>query len=234
MRSGSVILPIIIYSALASAQDLPAGYDALSKLQQQVWMDKKLAASDPNYSNVKGTPYIFKEFQNGNFYFSNKTLITDKLINYNCYTDEVTFSDENKVYKANSQDIDYFTIKRSENGAILLFKQVFLSSEKKRIFMQVLYQGKSVLFKRYRKEFLKADVGTPYGSNRQTDEYNDYYEYYVSANGKEPVILKPRKSAVVGIFSDKSEIIEEFIKKEKINLKDETDLIRLVEQYDKI
>ena len=100
--------------------------------------------------------------------------------------------------------------------------------------MQVLYQGKSILFKRYRKEFLKADIGQPYGSNRQTDEYNDYYEYYVSANGKEPVILKPRKSATVEIFSDKSEIIEEFIKKEKINLKDETDLIRLVEHYDKI
>jgi hypothetical protein len=234
MRSGSVILPIIIYSAIASAQDMPAGYDALSKIQQQVWMDKKLAASDPNYSNVKGTPYIFKEFQNGNFYFSNKTFITDRLINYNCYNDEVLFSDENNIYIANSQDIDYFTVKRGENGTMLLFKQVFLSSEKKRIFMQILYQGESVLFKRYRKEFLKADVGTPYGSNRQTDEYNDYCEYYVSTEGKEPVILKPRKNAALEIFSDKSKKIEDFIKNEKINLKDETNLVRLVEEYDKI
>ncbi len=49
--------------------------------------------------------------------------------------------------------------------------------------MQVLYQGKSLLFKRYRKEFLKADVGQPYGQNRQDDEYNDYYEYYVTTGG---------------------------------------------------
>jgi hypothetical protein len=232
-RYGSVILLASIYPALILAQNLPAGYDVVSKLQQQVWMDKKLATADPNYTNVKGTPLIFEKFQNGNFYFSNKTFITDRLINYNCYVDEVLFSDEKNIYKATSQDIDYFTITSSENGSILLFKQVFLSSEKKRIFMQVLYQGKSVLFKRYRKEFLKADVGQPYGSNRQMDEYNDYYEYYVSVYGKEPVILKPRKSAAAEIFSDKSEIMEEFFKKEKINLKDEKDLIRLIEYYDK-
>ncbi len=234
LRSGSVILSALLFPALILAQDLPAGYDALSKMQQQVWMDKKLAAADPNYSNIRGTPYIFEKFQNGSFYFSNKTFITDRLINYNSYADEVLYSDEKNIYIANSQDIDWFTITRSDNMAILLFRQVFLSSEKKRIFMQVLYQGKSVLFKRYRKEFLKADLGQPYGSNRQTDEYNDYYEYYVSTNGQEPVIVKPRKSAAVEIFSDKSEIIEDFIKTEKINLKDETDIVRLVEHYDKI
>jgi hypothetical protein len=98
--------------------------------------------------------------------------------------------------------------------------------------MQVLYQGKSFLFKRYRKEFLKADVGQPYGQNRLVDEYKDYYEYYVTTDDKEPVMLKPRKSSVIEIFSDKSEIMEDFIKKEKINLKNETDLVKLVKHYD--
>jgi hypothetical protein len=226
-------LILLISPLLAFTQDLPAGYDVVSKMQQQVWMDKKLAAADPNYSNVKGTPDIFEKFHKGNFYFSNKTFITNKLINYNSYTDEVLFFDEKNIYVVNSQDIDYFTITESENGAVLLFKQVFLLTEKKRIFMQVMYQGESILFKRYRKEFLKADIGKPYGSNRQVDEYNDFFEYYVSIHGKEPVILKPRKSSVIEIFGDKSKIMEDFIKNEKINLKAETDLVKLVEHYDK-
>jgi hypothetical protein len=96
-----------------------------------------------------------------------------------------------------------------------------------------MYQGESVLFKRYRKEFLKADLGQPYGSNRQTDEYNDYSEYYISVHGKDPVILKPRKSSAMEILSDKSEIIDDFIKNGKFDLKDESDLIRVIEQYDK-
>ncbi len=51
---------------------------------------------------------------------------------------------------------------------------------------------------------------------------------------KDPVILKPRKSSVIEIFSDKSGIMEDFIKKEKIDLKDETDLVELVKHYDNI
>ena len=234
MKSGLIFILVIMYPALALPQDLPAGYDAVSQLQQQVWMDKKLESANPDYTNVNGTPNIFQQFQKGNFYFSNKTCITDKLINYNCYSDEVLFSDEKNIFTANSKDIDYFTINNGKDGAILLFKQVFLSSGKKRIFMQVIYQGESILFKRYRKEFLKADVGQPYGSNRQVDEYNDYYEYYVSAGGIEPVILKPRKSSVPEIFGDKSELMEDFIKNEKINLKNEQDLVRLIEHFDKL
>lgn len=234
MKLSLSVALIVICAAPAFSQNLPAGYDAVSKMQQQVWMDKKLAAANPDYSNINGTPYVFEDFQKGNFYFSNKTFITDKLINYNCYTDEVLFSDEKNIYSANSQDMDYFTIIPGNSGTVLLFKQVFLPSEKKRIFMQVLYKGESLLLKRYRKEFLKADLDQPYGSNRQMDEYNDYYEYYVSVTGKEPVMLKPRKSAVNEVFIDKSDIMEDFIKDENIDLKNESDLVRLVEYYDKI
>jgi len=234
MKHGAILILLILSTAAAFTQDLPSVYDGVWKMQQQVEMAKKLSGVNPDYSNVNGTPNIFKEFHKGNFYFSDKTCIADILINYNCYTDVVLFSDGKNNYTTNSQDIDYFTITRGENGPILLFKQVFLSSEKKRIFMQVLYQGESVLFKRYRKEFLKADLDKPYGSNRQRDEYNDYYEYYVSIAGKEPVILKPRKNAVVEIFNAKSDKIDDFIKNEKIDLKNEADLMKLVEHYDKI
>ena len=233
MKLLTVIILFVLLPVFTMAQVLPDGYDAVTKIQQQVWMDKKLSAANPEYSNVQGTPYILKEFSTGDFYFSNKTFITDKLINYNCYTDEILFSDKKNIYKIQSQDIDYFTIKRSEDGAMLLFKQVFMTAEKKRIFMQVLYQGKAILYKRYRKEFLKADLGQPYGSNRQVDEYNDYYEYYVSVDGHDPVILKPRKSSVTEIFSDMPGIMEAYLRDEKINLKNETDLIKLTEYYDK-
>jgi hypothetical protein len=231
-RKLNFILIIVLNPALLTAQQLPDGYDAISKLQQQVWMNKKLVATGTGYGNVKGTPLLFEEFHTGNFYFNNKTCMTGKMINYNCYTDDVLLSDGKNTYATNSQDIDYFTITGNKEDIILLFKQVFLLSEKKRIFMQVLYQQKSFLFKRYRKEFLEADYDQPYGQNRQTDEYNDYYEYYFMPDGQEPVILRQRKGSVAEIFNDKSDLMEDYIKKEKINLKYEGDLIRLIEHYD--
>ena len=100
--------------------------------------------------------------------------------------------------------------------------------------MQVLYQGESSFFKRYRKQFLEADFYKPYGQGRQVDEYNDYSEYYVIAGGHEISLLKPKKSSVLEIFNDKSDLIGNYIKKAKINLKDEADLIRLVKYYDSL
>jgi len=233
LKSGLLFI-IILHPVIIFSQQLPDGYDGVSNLQQQVWMNKRLAQTNSGYSNVQGTPLVFKEFHTGNFYFSNKTCISGKQINYNCYTDEVLFSEENNTYTANSENIDYFTLTGNEDRAILLFKQVFLLSEKKRVFMQLLYQGESILFKRYRKEFLKADIDKPYGQNRQVDEYNDYHEYYVMTGEQEPVLLKPRKSSLIEIFSDKSDLMEDFIKKEKIDLKNETDLVELVKHYDNI
>jgi hypothetical protein len=234
MRKFLIIIILFLTPAFLSAQQLPAGYDAISNMQQHLWMNKNLISANAAFEGIKGTPLLFEEFRTGNFYFNNKTCITGKMINYNCFTDDVLFSDENMTYVANSQDIDYFTITGNEEDVILLFKQVFLSSEKKRIFMQVLYQGQSVLFKRYRKEFLEADYNKPYGQNRQVDEYNDYYEYYVKPDGREITLLKPKKSSVMDIFSDKPDLIGNYIIKEKISLKDEADLIRLVKYYDSL
>jgi hypothetical protein len=233
-RKFRFILIIILIPALLPAQQLPGGYDVISNLQQQLWMNKTLVTSVTGYKNVKGTPMLFEEFHTGNFYFNNKTCLKGKLINYNCFTDEVLFSDEKNTYTTNSQDIGYFTINGNKEDTILLFKQVFLLSEKKRIFMQVLYQQESVLFKRYCKKFLEADYDKPYGQNRQFDEYNDYYEYYIMPDGQEPVILRQRKSSIAEIFNDKSDLMEDYFKKEKINLKNEGDLIRLVEHYDNL
>ena len=233
-RKFRFILIIILNPALLFAQQLPDGYDAISNLQQQVLMNKKLESTISGYENVKGTPLLFEKFHTGNFYFNNKTCMTGKMVNYNCYTDDVLFFDGKNTYTVNSQDIDYFTITGNKEDIILLFKQVFLLSEKRRIFMQILYQQESILFKRYRKEFLKADLDQPYGQNRQFDEYNDYYEYYIMQNGQEPVLLRQRKSSVAEIFNDKSDLMEDYIKKEKIDLKNEGDLIKLVEYYNNL
>ena len=228
------ILIIILNPALLLAQQVPDGYAAISNLQQQVLMNKKLESTISGYENVKGTPLLFEKFHTGNFYFNNKTCMTGKMVNYNCYTDDVLFFDGENTYTVNNQDIDYFTITGNKEDIILLFKQVFLLSEKKRIFMQILYQQGSVLSKRYRKEFLKADLDQPYGQNRQFDEYNDYYEYYIMQNGQEPLLLRQRKSSVAEIFNDKSDLMEDYIKKEKIDLKNEGDLIKLVEYYNNL
>ncbi|KPK87188.1 MAG: hypothetical protein AMS27_03240 [Bacteroides sp. SM23_62_1] len=57
-------------------------------------------------------------------------------------------------------------------------------------------------------------------------------EYYLKLGSNDFQLLKLKKKAVIAIFPDYHENIENFIKDENINLKDEDDLTRLVKFYD--
>jgi len=54
----------------------------------------------------------------------------------------------------------------------------------------------------------------------------------VKANDREISLIKPNKKSVLEIFNDKSDQMGNYIKKEKINLKEEADLLLLVKYYD--
>lgn len=229
-----IMNPLFMSAQKAVGIEASDNWVAINNIKDHLILNKTYSISNPAFNKVKGTPLLFEDFHKGDFYFTNKTYLTDLKINYNCYTNELLYFDENNAYIANSQDIDFFAVTGNDKDSVLLFKQVFLLSEKGRLFMQVLYQRKSTFFKRYKKQFLEADFYKPYGQGRQVDEYNDYYDYYVKPDGREITLLKPKKSSVMGIFSDKSDLIGNYIKKEKINLKDEADLIRLVKYYDSL
>ena len=236
------ILIIIMNPVFLFAQkySMPGGYEAtdgwvaINNIKDHMLLNKDYKGFSASFIGAKGTPLLFEDFHTGNFYYNNKTYMENLNLNYNCYKDELLFFNENETYIANTQNIDYFAITGNDEDTILVFKQLFLLAEKGRVFMQVLYQGESSFFKRYRKQFLEADFYKPYGQGRQVDEYNDYSEYYVIADGREISLLKPKKSSVLEIFNDKSDLIGNYIKKAKINLKDEADLIRLVKYYDSL
>ena len=241
MRRILIWMLILIMNPLflfAQSFNLPGGYEAtdgwvaINDIKEHMLRNRTAADYKASFITAKGTPLLFDDFHVGNFYYNNKTYMENLKLNYNCYKDELLFFNDNETYIANTENIDYFAIAGNDEDSVLLFKQVFLLDEKGRVFMQVLYQEKSTLFKRYKKQFLEADFYKPYGQGRQVDEYNDYSEYYVKANDREISLIKPNKKSVLEIFNDKSDQMGNYIKKEKINLKEEADLLLLVKYYD--
>lgn len=229
------IILVLCNFTLIFSQNQPTGYDAQANLR-----DLLLGKSDfvqtftTGYEGVRGTPNIFEDFMSGNIYFSNKTSISNISINYDCYNDHVMYSDQDKIYILNSQNIEYFTITGNEPETSFLFKQVFLPSEKKIVFLHIIYNKKSILFKRYLKEFIEADYTGPYNANRRYDEYTDKEKYYIKLPDKEILQIKSSGKSLKEIFGDQYALIRDFIKKEKIDLKDENDLIQLVSYYDQL
>jgi hypothetical protein len=180
-----------------------------------------------------GSPFVFKEFRQGNVYYANQQRVTGILLNYDCYNDRLEYITGGSVYLLNSSQVNYAEF-LSAQGAITLFEQVFVENLKKRVFMQVLYNENSILYKRYYKEFREADYGGAYSQDRRYDEYHDRHSYYLKTDDNELQMLKSTKNSALEIMEDKREEIGKYIKNEKPDLKNEEGLIQLIRFYDNL
>ena len=182
---------------------------------------------------TNGNPYVFEEFTPGTVYFSNKMKSPIWQINYNCYTNEILYSDGTNEYLLDSRKIDFLEFEPYENTSVI-FRQVFLEDKKMSQFLQVLYHGQSVLYKRHYREYLEADYGGAYSADRRYNEYKDLYDYYISFDNIEAVSFKPNKKNLLNIMHLHEQEIESFLKTEKIDLKSDEGLARVVKYYDSL
>jgi hypothetical protein len=214
-------------------QQIPEDYTDEPKFIDMLELGRNILITyNMGYDEVRGTPYLFEEFHNGSLYFTNRTKISGLKINYDCINRDILFEWEGKNYSIGRNDIEYFTISTDQTDSILLFKRIFLPQAREQEYLEILYDARSYLFKRYLKDFQEAEVKSPYQVSRDYNEYINKVEYFVKLDGNDIQILKPKKKAVLKVFPDNTDSIEQFMKEEHINLKDETDLVRLIKFYD--
>ncbi len=193
---------------------------------------------DELYEGIKGTPYLFNEWKQGNIYLNDNTYINDVNIKYNIYTDDVLYlhrkSGDSLIIDRSL--INSFEITDDNSGNLVLFKEISLRPDKndKSTFVKVLYDGKSKFIIKYTKTFIKADYKGAYSAGRKYDEYIDDYQYYIITNSTDPVKIKLNKKSVVKALSDKEVKIQPFLNEHRLNLNDEYGIAELLEYYDSI
>ena len=231
----STILILFLYLPLVlsgQAVSSPAGYEEtnLDALNPNRML---LQTKSADAYGTTGTPYVFKEFRQGNIYYANQQRVAGIILNYDCHNNRLEYISGGSVYLLNSSQVNYAEFISAPETA-MLFEQVFVEKLKKRIFMQVLYNERSILYKRYYKEFREADYGGAYSQDRRYDEYHDRYSYYLKTDDNELQMLKPNKKSVLEILEDNSDELQQYIKKEKPDLKTEEGLIQVINFYDKL
>jgi len=192
---------------------------------------EQLKNLDGRSYGTEGTPYILKEFTKGDIFFSDRTAARNKLINYDCYNNRVLFKQDEVNYIVDSRKIDYIKF-YPPGDTTVLFKQVFLLDQKKIVLMKILYNKESTLYRYYYKTFREADYTGAYSQDKRYDEFIDEHQWYIEPGGAEIRRLRPKKKSILEVFEPFSKEMEQYLKKEKPNLKSDPDLIRLVEYYD--
>jgi len=235
MKSNIILLfPFLFLPLVLSAQAVPGstGYE-MTEMNSMNPNPQLLREKSAVAYGTTGTPYVFEDFKEGNIFYANKMRIDGKLLNYDCYNDRWEYSTGNSIYLLNSSQIDYFEIISGQDST-MLFKQVYVDKLKKHIFLQVLYNENSILYKRHFREFREADFGGAYSQDRRYHEYHDRKSYYLKTEDNELQMLRSSKKSALEIMEDQREELERYIKKEKPNLKTEAGMVQMIYFYDSL
>ncbi len=234
-----ILILFTLITSYCAAQTIPdpEGYEAKENLRElgSVTGTGSVQTFDNRYEGTKGTPYIFENWFPGEVFLKSKKRIIIEEMNYNCYDNEVSYLDPGSkaVMLINRYTVDLFYILNGNDS--LLFVPIEPDNEGEFLFAQVLYNDGSMVYKRYQKEFVKANYEGGYSADRKYDEFADKSSLYFMKkdDGKVYKVKKSRKQ-ILDAFPVTKDEISSYIKAKKIDLKDEEDVIKLLKYYDSL
>jgi hypothetical protein len=185
--------------------------------------------SDDQLIGERGTMYFLNEWSDGKAYLADNTVLDHIKLRYNIYFGQMQFIlNGDTLAFAKPEEVNCLKFR----GMTFVNTDYRVGNEVKNDWFEVVCEGQcQLLFRRMVKYHLVAEED----AEREVD--NSYVKccaYYVK-NGDQPAeLIRPKKKNVACVFSDKEELISEFIKNHRLNLKKKDDLVAVVDYYNNL
>lgn len=189
------------------------------------------------YEGVKGTPYLFDQWTNGEVEMRSSQVFDNVRIKYNVYLDELLVKrrDGAEVVPDKSTVVQ-FVLNSGAADPRRFVRIDYLTNYRKfpyNHFAEMLYEGASTLLAVRRKKLIKADYRRAYHANRPYDEFGETMTtyYLITPDGQVGTLRSHRKS-ILRRLKDQRDAVDKFIEDQAIDFANPDDLVRLVRYYD--
>ncbi len=187
------------------------------------------------YTDVQGNPYLFEQWVNGTIRLGNGKSYTNVPLRYDIVSDELQYKDNKSDQALNFIDpvVEFQLMPGTESGeSPMIFRNGFISDDGTSVkaYYQVLFDGALKLLKRNTKVIFET---REYSSAITTKTFREEEYYYLYKNNK-TVRIKKDKKQVLATLADRATELETFIKSNALNLKNESDLVRLIAHYNSL
>ncbi len=181
-----------------------------------------------------GSPYAEPEFLSGVLLTSDSILHDNIYLRYNVHRNEM------EVKTSNSEDVDVFSLLKSPDFYVKIKDKVYefvpLNGKvEDGIYFEILYSGDHVDL--YKNQAKKYTPPVPARTSLQGDipqKFEDVNKYYIVTDEGLLYEIPSSRKAKLDIFNVKKEYLEKFVKKNKLKLNDEEDLLKLITYYDSL
>ncbi len=189
---------------------------------------------DALYEGLKGTPYFNEKWQPGDVAFSDGTEIIQISIRYNVYKDELEFknSTSGQTFIINRNIIDGFRFSDADDTVNFTYLSLNPEKHEEKSCVQVLYDGKTMLLLKHKKQFIKADYQGAYATGNKYDEYLNDHDYFLVKTDGSIQKMKLNKRSVLSALKNSQTELKEYALKNHIDFSDPEDVIQLLRFYD--
>jgi hypothetical protein len=184
-----------------------------------------------NYTNIEGTPYLHSEWLKGMLTLANEKSYNHMRMKYDEVKDKVYVEGANHEMIALVDKVKDFNLEFPVDGTVVNrhFKNGYLNipGTAADAYFEVLAEGKTSLLKRSskiiqeNKEFNSATI---------TKFFTESIRYYLYTGGR-GIQVKKDKKALLAALGNKQTELEAYIKDQKLNLKTDADVVKLIVYY---
>ncbi len=203
------------------------------KWGQQIFIsDVNGQAFTNKYAGIAGSVYDQSDYQLAKITLKDGRVYNDVKARINLLEHEVNFiasnGQEGYLGKGMATELVY-TVPKEFGQDLKVFQCGFppIDNQNRISFYQILYNGKTSLLKSVYKTIQERNNDM---SGERYKEFATYENMYLLKDGV-MVRIKKDKSSLLALLQDKSQAIQQYINGQKLNLKNEADLIALVKYY---
>ncbi|RUT77808.1 hypothetical protein [Ancylomarina longa] len=200
-------------------------YDITTSMNQSV---------SQNSFQVKGDYFLDKKWTPGDLYLKNINVTGKKVkLRYFVFADEMQILIPNKDTLALKPGklIDSIFI----NDQKFIYAPYQSNNQIKDAYFEELTTGKIKLLKKYYSLFIEGNKKNVSGYvTPKPDRYTIRSKYYYQYLKQTAILLPSGKNKIQNLFKDNKTTIEKYLKKNKLKLKREKDLIKIFQYYNSI
>ncbi|MEZ5044950.1 MAG: hypothetical protein R2828_33940 [Saprospiraceae bacterium] len=181
--------------------------------------------TEKRYNNTQGTPYFYKDWSKGTLYDIKDQPLAHTHINFNGESGLLEIKEGEKVIQLN-QNL-YNRIEITTEGQ----KHVFINrvTPLDLTYYRAIYQSEVMQFlEKFESELKEEEVAT-YGASKFRSKFVNRTKSFLFKDGKLNEINRNNKKVVEFLQSPK---LNSYLKKNKLNVKEDADLIKLLAYYE--
>lgn len=219
---------LLLLLLLSGSNIYSQGYDEVTEYRQAIYSSQVQRGDEVITFKSNGDNLIFKDWDNkGDFFFKNRVHIFPKA-NFDYVKGVFYVQDPERriLYKLNNNLLDSVYLGKKS------FMSVKLGGESKNV--EKLFNSKdNFLIKIYKPSFIKAKYNALSGIEETKAKYIYEEEYFYGKLDNFKRIKLKRKEILKRCFPNKGNEVMKYLKKNKLKLKDERDLIKVLNFFNK-